>query len=290
MQASAPAHVSSLDVSSLSAHPVRAVSWRAILAGAAVAASISLILVALGAGLGLSVSSPWSASTPSAGRITAYAVMWLILMQWISSGFGGFIAGRLRNRWLGTHDHEVFFRDTAHGLITWAVTTLLVATVLTSSIGNLAGSAVHAAGSIGASAAQTVAQRASSDGPVNGYGLDSLFRSTHPGTDSAGDSRAEASRILLNGLTNGNLPDADRSYLADLIAARTGISHADAQKRVDDLAAQAKTAADQAMAAADAARKNAAESSLFLALSMLLGAFIACLAAAMGGRHRDRHP
>jgi hypothetical protein len=119
---------------------------------------------------------------------------------------------RLRTRWVGTHTHEVFFRDTAHG-----------------------------------------------------------------------EGRGEVTRILANGLSTGGVPDTDRRYLASLIAARTGISQADAQKRVDDVVVRARQEAE-------AARKAAATTSLLTALAMMIGAFVACAAAALGGHERDRHP
>ena len=100
--------------------PVSAVSCAAILAGSGVAAAVSLLLVALGAGLGFASLSPWSAEGPSATTFTVMTAIWLILVQWIASGMGGYLTGRLRTKWAGTHTHEVFFRDTAHGFITWA--------------------------------------------------------------------------------------------------------------------------------------------------------------------------
>jgi hypothetical protein len=122
------------------------------------------------------------------------------------------------------------------------------------------------------------------------YDVDMLFRS--PRSDSnatTGDARAEAARILANGLASGDIPDGDRRYLAELVAARTGISQQEAQKRVDAVIAQTRTAAIKARQAADTARKAAAESSIFTALSMLVGAFIACITAALGGQRRDLH-
>src|SRR3984957_13730334 len=98
-----------------------AASWPAIFAGAVIAAAATLLLMALGSGLGLASISPWSNHGVSATTFAVTGAIWLILTQWISAALGGYIAGRLRTRWIGTHTHEVFFRDTAHGLITWAV-------------------------------------------------------------------------------------------------------------------------------------------------------------------------
>jgi hypothetical protein len=258
-----------------------AASWPAIFAGAVIAAAATLLLMALGSGLGLASISPWSNHGVSATTFAVTGAIWIILTQWISAALGGYIAGRLRSRWIGTHTHEVFFRDTAHGLITWAVATVLVAAVLSSSVISGVGAAGHAA-------AESAAGPAS---PVSAYGIDKLFRST--GSAGAGtpvtDPRTETGHIIANALVNGGVPDADRVYLADQVAARTGISQADAQARVDAFIASVMQAQQKLKAEADAARKAAAKTSIFLALSMLVGAFIASVAAALGGRLRDEH-
>jgi hypothetical protein len=97
------------------------VSWAAIIAGGFVNAALSLILLAFGAGVGLSSASPWSNVGVSASTIGKAAVLWLIVMQIMSSSMGGYLAGRLRTRWASIHTDEVYFRDTAHGFLTWAV-------------------------------------------------------------------------------------------------------------------------------------------------------------------------
>jgi hypothetical protein len=107
-----------------------AVSWPAIIAGAFVAVAVSLVLLTLGGGLGFAAISPWPGRGVSATTLAVTSAIWLIVTQWLSAAFGGYVAGRLRTRWIGTHTHEVFFRDTAHGLITWAVATVLVAAVV----------------------------------------------------------------------------------------------------------------------------------------------------------------
>ena len=122
------------------------------------------------------------------------------------------------------------------------------------------------------------------------YDIDSLFRSDKPDpTASAQNVAAQASRILANGVSNGDVPPADRSYLAQLVSARTGIPQADAEKRVDDAIARVKAAELKARQAADAARKAAAEFAIFTALALMIGAFIASAAAAYGGTLRDEH-
>jgi len=179
----------------MSAPPARsAVCWSSIVAGAFAALGVSLILLALGSGLGFAFVSPWPGRGMSATALTATAAIWLLVTQWVSAGIGGYIAGRLRTRWLGTHVHEVFFRDTAHGLITWAVTTVVVVALTLPWAGTVSWETTHVTASVTASAVDT-----------------------------------------------------------------------------------------------DLARKAAAETAIYLALSLLVGAFVASVAAAVGGRQRDLH-
>src|SRR5256885_1932303 len=98
-----------------------AVSWGAVIAGAFASAALSLILLALGAGFGLSATSPWSNVGASASRVGVGAIIWLIIVQIMAFAIGGYIAGRMRTKWVGVHTDEVYFRDTAHGFLVWAV-------------------------------------------------------------------------------------------------------------------------------------------------------------------------
>ncbi len=266
-----------------------AVSWAAIIGGALAAAAITLLLVALGSGIGLSSISPWSSANPTAATFTLLAAVWLIIVQWLSSAIGGYLAGRLRTKWLGLHTDEVFFRDTAHGFLAWALASVLVAAFATSSISSAVSSAGRAVSGV-AGIATTGATQAAADQPVHfgDYFVDTLFRKNQPDANaSAEDARMEASRILARAIATGNLDPGDRTYLAKMIAARTGISPQDAEKRTDDILTQMKVTEDKIRQAADAARKAAASGSFFLFFSMLIGAFIASVAGAVGGRQRD---
>jgi hypothetical protein len=273
-----------------------AAAWPAIFAGAFVAIGATLILITLGSGIGFAAISPWANGGISATSFTVSAIIWLIVTQWLSAALGGYIAGRLRRRWIGTHTHEVFFRDTAHGLLTWCVATVLSASLLAVSLTGAVGLGAHAAGtavSAGATAAGSAAEN------HDKYRLDKLFRRIESGSvgpaspsnhdSSAKDSSAEVTAIMANAAMAGNVPDGDRMYLSQLVAARTGLSPEDAQKRVDDFIANANEAAQKAKVAADQARKAAAQLSLYMALSLLIGAFIASVSAALGGRLRDEH-
>jgi hypothetical protein len=283
-----------------------AVSWGAIVAGAVVAAAVSLILLALASGLGLASVSPWPDSGASLTTFSVMTAIGLIVVQWFASGIGGYVTGRLRTKWTGTHTHEVFFRDTAHGFIMWALSTVLVATLLASATASLVSAGAHGAAMVasGAAAGGARANGAGTNssapagtlspvGSVSAYNIDTLFRSAQPnanaGTSNA-DARAEAMHILARSLTSGDVAAADRTYLAQLVAARTGISDTDARKRVDDTIAQVQVDETKARQAADTARKASAAASIFTALAMVIGAFIACAAAALGGQLRDQHP
>jgi hypothetical protein len=210
-------------------------------------------------------------------------------VQWISSGFGGYIAGRLRTKWTGIHSDEAFFRDTAHGFIAWSVATLFTVVVVASAGSAFVSAGARAVGGAAGSAIEGASQggAASASDPSAAL-VDTLFRPSQPSAQgNTADAKSEAGRILVTSLANGNMAPADRTYLAQLAAARTGISQPDAEKRVDEMVTQAKAAADKARAAADAARKATAKLTFFTFFSMLVGAFIASVAGALGGRLRD---
>lgn len=289
---------------------VSAVSWGAIVAGAATAAALSLILLILGTGLGLSSVSPWAHEGISAATFGVGTILWLTLTQLLASGMGGYITGRLRTRWVALHSDEVYFRDTAHGFLAWAVASLATAALLTSVIGSIVGSGVQAGASAvggvastaavaGAAAAGSNADKAGVDSGPMGYFVDSLFRkpastdatataTAAPGTAA---SPAEVTRIFMNSLRSGALPADDVRYVAQLVAQRTGLSQQDAEKRVTDaytsVQAKLRDAEVAAKDAADKARKASSYGALWLFISLLIGAFVASLAATLGGRHRD---
>lgn len=293
-----------------------AVSWGAIIAGAAGAAALSLILLLLGTGLGLSSVSPWADRGASATTFGVSTIAWLTLTQLAASGMGGYLAGRLRTRWMATHTDEVYFRDTAHGFLAWSIATLVTAAMLTSAIGSILGTGANAVGAVaggaGTAAAATAVPAAagvaksSSSESGNGYFVDSLFRKTAAPSDGAASapsaagmstpsdssqSTAEAGRIFTSGLESGSLPAEDVTYLGQMVSQRTGMSQADAEKRVNDDFAKMKAKADQAKAqaqeTADKARKASAYAALWLFVSLLVGAFVASFAATFGGRQRD---
>ena len=254
--------------------PRHAVSWGSVIGGAFIITALSVILIAIGAGFGLSSVSPYPHEGVSLTTFTVVAAVWLIVVQWLSSAVGGYVAGRLSAFSARLHARESYFRDTVHGILAWAVAAVVTAALLASAITMLVGGAATGAAS-GAS------QNAASGGP-SGYLVDTLYRSDKPDSNaSATDIRGETSRIIATDIAaGGQFPAADRAYLAKLVAARTGMSQDEAQKRVDDTIAKAREAAEKT-------RKAGMQFALFTGFSMLIGAFIAAVAGKIGGNHRE---
>ena len=243
------------------------VSWAAVFAGAFAASALSLILLALGTGVGLSAASPWSNMGATASRIGAGAVIWLIFVEIAASAMGGYLAGRLRTKWVNLHTDEVYFRDTAHGLLVWAVGIVITAAFLATAATSMVGGAAQPA-------ATTVTD-------PNAYFVDTLLRSNPPNPDRISDSaREEVGRIFTRILPQGTAAAGDQNYLERLVAARTGLSQTEAQGRVSEVLTQARQAADTA-------RKAVAHSLFWMFLALLIGAFCASYAATIGGKQRD---
>jgi hypothetical protein len=316
----------SRDTSLTSSSNLGAVSWGAIFAGAAAAAALSLILLLLGTGLGFTAVSPWAYDGISATTFGVSTILWITLTSLVASGIGGYIAGRLRTRWLATHSDEVYFRDTAHGFIAWAIATLATATLLTSVISAIVSGAAQAGATIVGGAAAATATAAASTDVIKSdtdkslpYFLDSLFRknvaapsaaTTGTATATAGApvatntvnvsstsentsdaSKAEVTRIFVNAIANNTLPAADITYASHLLAEHAGITPQEAEVRIKDtfnlFQTKLRDAEVAARAAADKARKATAYGSLWLFISLLAGAFVASYSAIHGGRQRD---
>jgi hypothetical protein len=274
-----------------------AVSWGPVIAGAVAATAITLILLLVGSGFGLTMVSPWAHASSSAATVGITAAVWLIVVQWLSAGIGGYLTGRLRTKWTGVHTYEVFFRDTAHGFLSWALATIVVAALLSSAVSSIIGASTQATATIAGGAAATAgAAGASNTSDSNGsfspaYYTDALLRPNSPQAAPANDSNenvsAQVSRILLTGTAQGEVSPDDRTYLQQVVASRTGLSDADAKTRVDTVLKRIDDAKVATQQAADKARKSASVVALLGALSLLVGAFIAGVAGAIGGRQRD---
>lgn len=253
-----------------------AINWAAVAAGTFANAALTLLLTAFGAGMGFSTISPWSNSGVSMTTFSIGTGLYLIVMAMLASTMGGYLAGRLRTRWSGVHSDEVFFRDTAHGFMSWACAAVLSAAVL-----GAAGSAIVSGATAG------LAQRNANDGGPAAIYVDELFRPA-AGAPAANQAtaepaaRAEVTRLLTKSLRDRvDLTSTDRSYLSQLVASRTGLAQADADKRVNDVLTQAKSDLDKA-------RSAAAKLALWLTAALFAGALAASLAAIEGGQLRDR--
>jgi hypothetical protein len=247
------------------------VSWAAVAGGAFVTAALSLSLLSLGAGAGLSSLSPWSNSGVAPSTVGLAALIWLAVTEITSAGMGGYVAGRLRTKWVNVHSDEVYFRDTAHGFLVWAVALVMTAAFLTSAASSMVGSEARSS---------NVSRSDSTSLDSNRYFVDSLFRS-QAATSADAAVRTEVGLIFAHSLAQRELNASDKSYVADAVAASTGLSHSEAEGRVTDVFGR-----DQQ--AADVARKAVAHSLYWLFVSLLLGAFTASFAATTGGRQRDQ--
>ena len=187
-------------------------SWSAVFAGAFAMGALSLVLMVLGAGVGLSSVSPWPNVGTDVSRVSAIAIIWLMLAQSLASLTGGYLTGRLRTKWVSVHTHEVYFRDTAHGFIAWAVA-LVISTILFASF----------------------ATSIATNRPTNQrdeYFVDMLLRTDHPIAAKSDPSlRGEAVLVLADALRHPTASRDDQAYLDNLVAAATGLSQGDAERR-----------------------------------------------------------
>lgn len=247
------------------------ITWAAVLGGAVVVAALNLMLLALGAGLGISAVSPWNGLSGEADMIGGASIGWYIAMQVIAGSLGGFLAGRFRRKWRGVHGDEVYFRDTAHGFLAWGVAFLGTISMLAAASTVLVG---------GAAASSETAD--SNQGNTSSYFVDMLVRPMNPSLEAIpAPVRAEMGVIFAKGMAMGELSPADRSYMAQVLAARAGMDVATADQRVTTVFNEAKTAAT-------AAKNAVGHGLLWVFLALLIGAFCASFSATMGGRMRDR--
>jgi hypothetical protein len=246
--------------------------WGPVIAGALVAAALSLVLIAFGSAIGLGVlsSSPtWRGTSPA---LTVASGIYLLLTALVSFGLGGYVAGRLRERWHPTaHANVVEFRDGVHGVLSWAIAAVVSGLVIAASVGGVASKAVQ----------PTTSPTAMTGEPLIAYELDRLFRAErHPSEPGLNYSRAEAGRILLAATGRQGISSEDRTYLVRLVAAETGAAPPDAERRVDVAITAATTAVHKA-------RSSAVILGFCTAASLLVGAAAAWYGACAGGRHRD---
>jgi hypothetical protein len=242
--------------------------WSPIIAGALAATALSLILMAFALAVGLGVSSTAPTWRDASVALWILSGLYLIFQAIVSFGFGGYIAGRIRRSAAGPAD-AVEIRDGVHGLAVWALAVVL-------------GSAMVALVGLSALSHRAPApSNASAAEPLLSYELDRLYRSPRRNANAdLTEARAEAGRILLTSSSHSGLSSDDRTYLVQQVAATTGLSPGDAQRRVDAALANARTAINRT-------RRSTVIAAFSLATALLLGAIAAWAASCTGGRHRD---
>jgi hypothetical protein len=278
-------------------------SWSAAIAGAFAATAVTFIIVALGSGIGLSFASPYG-SGPSATSLTIAAAVWLVMAQTMGFAAGGYLAGRLRSPAYDGVIGETTFRDAAEGMVVWAIGVIAMA-ALAGVLGFFAaGATAHVAAGMGAAPRSEPASMTSASAPTD-YFVDLVFRPApgaatpsgqRPNSDTVGvapagaqpalssETRAEINRILVRSVGQGRIDDNDRAYLAQVVAARTGLSPDEAQRRVAEVESKAR---EDAKEAADKVAKAGAYLSLWTFMSLLFGGTAATLAGILGGSLRD---
>ena len=249
--------------------------WTPVIAGAIAAAALAFVLHSFAIAIGLSVSS-----TAPTWRDTSFALvllsgLYLLLVAAVSYGFGAYLAARIRARVIGAPVEEVEFRDGMHGLIVWALATLLAGLLAIAAV--QAVPRLAAASGANANAATSVAGES-----IIAYDLDRLFRGERRPAGDMAYIRSEAARILLTTSSHNGLSADDRAYLVRLVAAVTGLAPADAERRVNEVAGAAKADLDRA-------RRSALVLGFMIGAAALVGAAVAWFAAGAGGRHRDGH-
>jgi hypothetical protein len=277
-----------------------AVDWGAIIAGSVLAAALSFVLLTFGAGLGLSLSSPGSGEDISVLSFVMSAGVWLLAVQLVSFMAGGYLAGRLRMPAGNATSEEVDLRDGSHGLMVWAIGTLLGAVLLAS---GLAGAAQTAASALG-STAENVASATSRLMPEDAdaaYLADTLLRDGTGATSEEGGQAADGAsggtatanlrqivtRVVERAIATGELPDVDRQYLAGVVAEATGLDQGRVEERIGRLVEQTTELRAEAVAQAEAARQWSVMAAFLTAAALLISAAGAYLAATYAGRQRD---
>ncbi len=262
------------------------VDWPAVIAGIVVAAAISLVLLSFGSAIGLSMVNFHAGPDVSAVWIAIAAASWLLWVQISSFMAGAYVTGRLRKRHYDADEEESDVRDGTHGILVWGGALVIGALIAVGGIG-AAANAVGSAAATLTTAAATVADDAGAVDP-NAYFVDTLFRAA-PGATPADTTavRGEASRIIAQGAIAGSVSDADRTYLAQVVAANTGLTDEEATARVNDVLTAVDTAKAEAAAVAETARKTGILAAFLTAASLLVSAAGAFWAAQKGGDHRD---
>ena len=249
------------------------VQWGPIIAGGIAATALALVLHSFAVAIGLSVSSTAPTWRDASIALVLLSGLYLLLAAIVSYGFGAYLAGRMRPRLTTATPEEIEFRDGTHGLLVWALATLLTGLIALAAVQSLSRAAAPSGGPAGTSAS------AGSENLI-AFDLDRLFRGERRTDADLNYARAEAGRILLTAASHRGMQPEDRSYLVRLVAARTGLAPAEAERRVDDVIARAKDNIARA-------RRSAVILAFMAGAAALVGAAAAWFASCAGGQHRD---
>lgn len=287
MTIDAPAGVAIVESTTTDRDNSSYVDWPAIIAGIVLASAISLVLISFGSAVGLNFLDFGYGDGPNPIFVGIAAATWFLWVQISSFMAGGYLTGRLRRRYFDANEDESDLRDGAHGLLVWAGAAILGTVIAVGGIG-AAANAVGSAAATATTAASNVAEGTADAVDPNAYFIDTMFRSTQPVDAEA--ARGEAGRIFAQAaLGDGTVADADRTYLANVVAANTGIAPDEAQARVDAAITSVEQARQDALEAARVARNTAIIGAFLLAASLLVSAIGAFWAAQKGGNHRDEN-
>jgi hypothetical protein len=260
--------------------------WPAVLAGAVVASAISLVLITFGSAIGLSLATPFDNTGMSAVGLAIAMGLWLVWVQVSSFMAGGYVTGRMRRRAFDATEHESDVRDGMHGLVMWGVGVIAGAVFLAVGAGGVATTAATLAGDAAQTAVEKMPDAVQGANPFS-RAVDTAFRTTRPEAANTPGARDEAMAIVARGIAQGEIPEGDRTYLAQVVSARTGISPDEAKTRVDTMITEAQSAADEAKRQAERAKRFAVIAAFVAAASLAISAAAAFWSAGMGGRHRD---
>jgi hypothetical protein len=251
------------------------VEWGAIVAGAFAALAVSIVLLSFGAAIGLASVSPYS-SENALKAVGIGSAFWLLLVTIWSFGLGGYLAGRMRHRWNDADAAEMRFRDCAHGLLAWSLAIIIAAILATSGLSALGRGLV--ASTTSSSTDQIAATTDLLFRPASATAVQPQANAAAPAQSA--EARQETKRLLTRSALTGGVSDADRTYLAQLIASHIGLSQADAEQRVNKTLDEMKSAIDRA-------RRIGILAGFLGAAILLIGAVTAWWAASVGGQHRD---
>lgn len=258
------------------------VDWQAIIAGAVLSCAISVVLITFGSGIGLSMMSLEPGDGVSLRWVTIAGGLWFIWVAVSSFSAGGYLAGRLRRPTEAADPDEIETRDGAHGVLVWATGALLGATLAVTGVTGLIGGAARTAGAAGGTAAEAVDLQLD-------YFAGAILRSDAGNLAESAEARSQIATILQYSIVDGEVPAADRAYMAQIVASETDLAEPEAQAQVDTAIAEFQDARQAMIDAGEQARIASLIGAFVIAATLMASAAAAYFAATFGGQHRDQN-